>query len=64
MRLLYLQLRYFFLHFVFFTDGGETVSTKDQTQFAAGGEQQAKKAQAKFPDRGGTVSKKDQTDFP
>ena len=37
MRLLYSQLRSFCLRFVFFTYGGGTVSTKEQTRFLAGG---------------------------
>ena len=45
MRLFYLQLRSFYLRFVFFAYGGGTVSKKDQTQFPTGG----------------AVSKKDQT---
>ena len=38
MRLFYLQLRSFYLRFVFFTYGGGTVSKKDQTQFPGQGE--------------------------
>ena len=38
MHLFYLQLRSFYLRFVFFTYGGGTVSKKDQIQFPDGGE--------------------------
>ena len=38
MRLFYLQLRSFYLRFVFFAYGGGTVSKKDQTQFSGQGE--------------------------
>ena len=61
MRLFYLQLRSFYLWFVFFTYGGGTVSKKDQKQFPDGGGGNRKQ---KRPNQlGGTVSKKDQTDF-
>ena len=62
MRLFYLQLRSFYLRFVFFTYGGGTVSKKDQTQFPDRGNRKRKRPNL-ISGQGGTVSKKDQTDF-
>ena len=62
MRLFYLQLRSFYLRFVFFTYGGGTVSKKDQTQFPDRGNRKQKRPNL-ISGQGGTVSKKDQTDF-
>ena len=63
MRLCYLQLRSFYLRFVFFTYGGGTVSKKDQTQFPDGGNREQKRPNL-ISGPGGTESKKDQSDFP
>ena len=52
MRLFYLQLRSFYLRFVFFTYGGGTVSKKDQNQFPDGGENRKQKRPNQFPDGG------------
>ena len=62
MRLFYLQLRSFYLRFVFFTYGGGTVSKKNQTQFPDRGNRKQKRPNL-ISGQGGTVSKKDQTDF-
>ena len=64
MRLFYLQLRSFYLRFVFFTCRGEPVSRKDQTQFADGGTE-AEQTKPTFQ-TGETVfhrEQKDQTEF-
>ena len=63
MRLFYLQLRSFYLRFVFFTYGGGTVSKKDQTQFPDRENRKHKRPNL-ISGQGGTVSKEDQTDFP
>ena len=64
MCLSYLQLRSFYLRFVFFTYGGGTVSKEvTKPNFRTGGTI-SREDQTEFPDWGGTVSKKDQTNFP
>ena len=62
MRLFYLQLRSFYLRFIFFTYSGGTVSKKDQTQFPDRGNRKQKRPNLIFG-QGETVSKKDQTDL-
>ena len=70
MRLFYLQLRSFYLQFVFFTHGGGTVSKKDRTQFLDGGNRKTKpnfrtggNRRQKRPNQFSILSKKDQTKF-
>ena len=72
MRLSYLQLRSFYLRFVFFTYGGGTVGREVQIHFLEGGSCK-RKDQTQFPDRENrkqkrpnrfsTVSKKDLIEF-
>ena len=73
MRLFYLQLRSFYLQFVFFTYSGGAASKKEQTDFQTGGNPKQKKptqfpdggnGNSKRPSRFSTVSNKDQTKLP